>query len=130
MIKLVRILIIMFHNEKMIHLWNKFFIIDYFFSSGIFCLYCSQLWLERCGPTVPNCSVQREILIASSDVTVSFNNEKISDCLIMYFMANSNITATYAMVSNCCFSLISKLQYNYLNYHILITWKWYKLEAH
>lgn len=37
----------------------------------------------------------------------------------MYFMANSNIMATYAMVSNCYFSLISKLQYNYLNYHIL-----------
>ena len=119
MIKLVRILIIMFHNEKMIRLWNKFFIIDYFFSSGIFCLHCSQLWLERCGPTVPNSIVQREILTAGSDVTVFFNMKKISDCLTMYFMANSNIIVTYAMVSNCYFSLISKLQYNYLKYHIL-----------
>lgn len=76
MITLVGILIIVFHNEKMIRLRNKFFIIDYFFSSVIFCLHCSQLWLERCGPTVPNSVVQREILTASSDVTVFFKSEK------------------------------------------------------
>lgn len=66
----------MFHNEKMIRLWNKFFITGYFFSSGIFCLHCSQLQLEHCGPTVPNSIVQREIITASSDVTVLFNSKK------------------------------------------------------
>lgn len=111
-------MIIMFHSEKIIHLWNKFFTVDYLFSSCIFCPYCRELCLERCSFAVQISTAEREIPTVSLDV-ILFNGEKDSDHLTIYFIANSNIIATYVMVSNCYSSLISKLDYNYLKYHIV-----------
>lgn len=102
MIKLVRILIVMFPNEKMIRLWNKSFIIDYFFSCGIFCLHCTQLWPEYCGATALNSFVHRNLLTASSDVTLLFNSEK-NLRLTMHVMVNSDTIASHAVVSSCYF---------------------------
>lgn len=102
MIKLVRILIVMFPNEKIIRLWNKSFIIDYFFSCGIFCLHCSQLWSEYCGATAPNSFVQRDILTASSDLTLLFNSEK-NLRLVNNAFNNSDTIVSHAMVSNYFF---------------------------
>lgn len=118
MIKLVRFMIIVLHSEKIIHLWNKFFTVDYLFSSNIFGPYCREVWLEWCSFSVQISTVEREIPTVSLDV-IFFNGEKDSDHLTIYFIANSNIIVTYITVSNCYSSLINKLDDNYLKYHII-----------
>lgn len=82
MIKLVRFIIIMLHSKKIIHLWNKFFTVDYLFSSSIFGPYCREVWLEWYSFSVQISTVEREIPTVSLDV-IFFNGEKDSEQYIL-----------------------------------------------